>query len=66
MPRTNIDLDERLVREGLRIFGCKSKRELVNLALSELLKKAKRKEILKLRGQLKWESNLEELRRSRH
>lgn len=66
MPRTNIDLDERLVREGLRIFGCKSKRELVNLALSELLKKAKRKEILKLRGQLKWEANLEELRRSRH
>jgi Arc/MetJ family transcription regulator len=66
MPRTNIDLDERLVREGLRIFGCKSKRELVNLALSELLKKAKRKEILKLRGQLKWEANLEELRRGRH
>ncbi len=65
MPRTNIDLDERLVREGLKIFGCKSKRELVNLALSELLKKAKRKEILKLRGQLKWEGNLEELRRSR-
>jgi Arc/MetJ family transcription regulator len=65
MPRTNIDLDERLVREGLRIFGCKSKRELVNLALSELLKKAKRKEILKLRGQLTWEGDLEELRRSR-
>jgi Arc/MetJ family transcription regulator len=66
MPRTNIDLDDRLVREGLRIFGCKSKRELVNLALNELLKKAKRKEILKLRGQLKWEADLQELRRSRH
>ena len=66
MPRTNIDLDDRLVREGLRVFGCKSKRELVNLALNELLKKAKRKEILKLRGQLKWEADLEELRRSRH
>jgi Arc/MetJ family transcription regulator len=66
MPRTNLDLDERLVREGLRIFGCKSKRELVNLALNELLKKAKRKEILKLRGQLTWEADLQELRRSRH
>ncbi len=66
MPRTNIDLDDRLVREGLRIFGCKSKRELVNLALHELLKKAKRKEILKLRGQLKWEADLQELRRTRH
>ncbi len=66
MSRTNIDLDDRLVREGLRVFGCKSKRELVNLALGELLKKAKRKEILKLRGQLKWEADLQELRRSRH
>ena len=66
MPRTNIDIDDRLVREGLRIFGCKSKRELVHLALNELLKKAKRKEILKLRGQLKWEADLQELRRSRH
>ena len=66
MPRTNIDLDDRLVREGLRVFRCKSKRELVNLALGELLKKAKRKEILKLRGQLKWEADLQDLRRSRH
>lgn len=65
MARTNIDMDERLVREGLRVFKCKSKRELVHLALTELLRGAKRKEILKLRGQVKWEADLEELRRSR-
>ena len=65
MARTNIDLDDRLVRKDLRIFGCKSKRELIHLALTELLKKVKRKEILKLRGQMKWEGALEELRRSR-
>ncbi len=65
MARTNIDLDDRLVKKGLRIFGCKSKRELVHLALTELLRKAKRKEILALRGQVKWEADLEELRRSR-
>lgn len=65
MARTNIDLDDRLVKQGLRAFKCKSKRELVHLALSELLKKAKRKEILKLRGQVKWEGDLDELRRSR-
>ena len=65
MARTNIDIDARLVREGLRIFRCRSKRELIHLALSELLKSAKRKEILKLRGQVKWEADLEELRRSR-
>jgi len=65
MARTNIDLDNRLVAEGLRIFKCKSKRELVDLALKELLKSARRKEILKLRGQVKWEGDLDELRRSR-
>jgi Arc/MetJ family transcription regulator len=65
MARTNIDLDERLVAQGLRIFKCKSKRELVHLALTELLKGAKRREILKLRGQIKWEGDLEALRRSR-
>jgi Arc/MetJ family transcription regulator len=65
MARTNIDLDNRLVSEGLRVFKCKSKRELVHLALKELLKSARRKEILKLRGQIKWEADLDELRRSR-
>ena len=65
MAKTNIDLDDRLVKEGLRIFKCRSKRELVHLALSELLRDAKRKEILKLRGQVKWEADLDEIRHSR-
>ncbi len=65
MSRTKINLHDRLVRQGLRTFKCKSKRELVHLALTELLKEAKRKEILKLRGQVRWEADLEELRRSR-
>jgi Arc/MetJ family transcription regulator len=65
MARTNIDLDDRLVEEGLRIFKCKTKKELIHLALQELLKTEKRKEILKLRGRLQWEGNLEEMRRSR-
>jgi Arc/MetJ family transcription regulator len=52
MVRTNIDLDDQLVEEGLRIFHCKTKKELLHLALQELLKTEKRKEILKLRGQL--------------
>ena len=65
MGKTNIDLDERLVRQGLKIFNCKSKRELVQLALKELLRSAKRKEILELRGKVKWSGDLEELRRNR-
>lgn len=65
MARTNVELDDRLVREGMRRFKCKSKRELVHLALTELLRDAKRKELLTLRGRVKWEGNLDELRRAR-
>jgi len=65
MGRTNIELDDHLISEGLRVYKCKSKRELVHLALQELLKKDKRKEILSLRGQVKWEADLDELRHTR-
>lgn len=46
MTRKSIDLDEKLLGRGLRIFKCKSKGELVHLALTELLKSAKQREIL--------------------
>ena len=65
MGRTNIVLDDRLVREALRRFGCRSKRELVNLALVELLNSARRRDLLSLRGKVKWEGDLAELRRRR-
>ena len=65
MGRTNIHLDDELVRRGMRIFKCKSKRELVHLALTELLRAAKRQEILKFEGKIKWDGDLNELRRGR-
>jgi Arc/MetJ family transcription regulator len=65
MGRTNIVLDDDLVREGMRRFKCRSKRDLVNLALTELLKSAQRRDVLALRGQVKWEGDLAELRRLR-
>jgi len=65
MGRTNIELEDKLVKEGMKVFKCKTKKELVHLALEELLKKEKRKEILKLRGKVKWDGNLEIMRRSR-
>jgi Arc/MetJ family transcription regulator len=65
MARTNIVLDEQLVRRGLKVSGCKSKRELVDLALREFLKIATRRELLTLRGRVTWEGNLDRLRRPR-
>jgi Arc/MetJ family transcription regulator len=65
MGRTTIVLDDDLVREGLRRFKCRSKRELVELALTELLKPVRRRDLLLLRGKVKWKGNLAELRRLR-
>ncbi|MDE3018212.1 MAG: type II toxin-antitoxin system VapB family antitoxin [Nitrospirota bacterium] len=62
MGRTNIELDDRLVRQGLKTYKCRSKRELVHLALTELLRRAKQRDILALRGHITWEADLAELR----
>ncbi|MEW6482812.1 MAG: type II toxin-antitoxin system VapB family antitoxin [bacterium] len=63
--RTNIEFDRELVGEGLRLTNCRTKKELVNLALSELVKRKRRKEILKLEGRITWEGDLDEMRRGR-
>ena len=65
MSRTNIDLNDKLVKEGLTMTHYKTKKELVNHALEEFVKKVKRKGILKFMGSNCWEGNLDEMRRSR-
>ncbi len=65
MSRTNIDLNNKLVEDGLNLTNCKSKKELVNLALQELVNRKKRKRILELEGKVGWQGNLEKLRENR-
>ncbi|MBI4332388.1 MAG: type II toxin-antitoxin system VapB family antitoxin [Chloroflexi bacterium] len=65
MARTNIDLDEELVTEGLKVTGCRTRKALVNLALEELVKRKKRKKILDLEGKIRWEGDLDEMRQGR-
>ena len=63
--RTNIVIDEELMKKGIRYTGLRTKKELVNFALRELIQRMERKEILRLKGKLHWEGDLEEMRRSR-
>lgn len=60
--RTNIELDVNLVNEAMEVTHFKTVKELVNHSLSELIKYNKRKELLKLKGKIKWEGNLDEIR----
>jgi len=65
MSRTNIDLDDKLVKEGLKISDYKTKKELINHALQEFVRRLKRKNILKLMGSGCWEGNLDKMRKAR-
>lgn len=48
--RTNIVLDDRLVREAFRLAPVKTKRELVDLALREFVAARKRRDLRELFG----------------
>ncbi|MDH5543068.1 MAG: type II toxin-antitoxin system VapB family antitoxin [Nitrospinota bacterium] len=65
MTRTNIELDEILVAEAMKLTRKKTKKELVNYALEELVRKKKRKKLLEFEGKVKWSGNLVEMRKSR-
>lgn len=64
MRRTNIELDEKLVKEGMRLFGQRTKKDLVNFALREIIRREKAKGILSFESKVKWEGDLREMRRS--
>lgn len=48
--RTNIVLDDELVAEAMRLSGAKTKREVVELALRELVARRSQRRILDLAG----------------
>ncbi len=65
MLRTNIELDEKLVKEAIKLTHKKTWKELVNLALKELVCRIRRKKLLEFEGKVKWNGSLGEMRKSR-
>jgi Arc/MetJ family transcription regulator len=65
MGRTNIELNDKLVDEAMKLTNKKTKKDLVNYAVEELVRKLKRKKILELEGNVDWIGKLEETRKSR-
>jgi len=63
--RTNIVMDEGLVRQGLKATGIKTRRALVHRALEELVRREKQLGFLALKGKIHWTGNLNAMRRSR-
>ena len=63
--RTNIEIDDEVMREAQRLTGVRTKREAVDLALRELVARNRRLGILDLRGRVHWEGDLDKSRRGR-
>lgn len=63
--RTNIVIDDQLMREALQASGAKSKRQVVEEGLRLLVRLGRQRRLRALRGQLGWEGSLDEMRRDR-
>jgi len=57
--RTNIVIDEDLMRQAMQASGARSKREAVELGLRILVRLQQQGEIRSYRGQMQWEGDLE-------
>ena len=52
--RTNIDLDDELIKEAMTLTGVTTKKEIVHVALQELVRSRKKKNLLDLAGQIQF------------
>lgn len=63
--RTNIVIDDQLMKEALKATGLTTKREVVELGLQTLLRLKNQSKIRMLRGKVKWEGDLAAMRTDR-
>lgn len=63
--RTNVVIDDALMDEALRVSGLKTKRRAIEEGLRLLVQTRGQARIRKLRGALKWEGSLDEMRRDK-
>ena len=65
MTRTNVVLNEVLVDKAKTLTGLKTTRDVVDYALSELVRHKRQKVILKFKGRVHWEGDLSQMRAGR-
>ena len=63
--RTNIEIDDRLMRQAMRRSGARTKRAVVEEALRLLIQTKGQSDIRRLRGKLVWDGDLDASRLER-
>jgi Arc/MetJ family transcription regulator len=62
MMRTNVVLDDDLVKSALSLSGLKTKKKAIEEGLKLLIQVNRQKKIKDFRGKLKWTGNLNKMR----
>ena len=60
--RTNIVIDDELMAKALKATGLKTKKEVVEQGLKLLIRRQEQQSIRDLKGKLRWEGDLDDLR----
>lgn len=60
--RTNIVIDDDLMKEAMTLSLLKTKKEVVETSLKLLVQIKKQERLKNLRGKLKWDGNLDTMR----
>jgi Arc/MetJ family transcription regulator len=60
--RTNIVIDDALMKDALEASGARTKREAVELGLRTLVRLSRQAGIRRYRGRIAWEGDLEAMR----
>ncbi|MFT4196567.1 MAG: type II toxin-antitoxin system VapB family antitoxin [Pseudoxanthomonas sp.] len=63
--RTNIEINDRLMKDALKASGARTKREAVELGLKALVQLQAQAKVRELRGAIAWEGDLEAMRTDR-
>ena len=64
--RTNIVIDDQLIKRAMRVSGAKTKRETVERGLELIVRLAEQERLLReARGKFRWEGDLKAMRRDR-
>jgi Arc/MetJ family transcription regulator len=63
--RTNIEIDDKLMRQAMRSTGARTKKDVVDEALRLLVRLRGQAGIKELRGKIQWEGDLEQSRLNR-
>ncbi len=63
--RTNIDIDDALMDEAIRLSGATSKKEVVDVALRKFVQIKRQAGLRALRG-IGWDGDLDDMRTSKH